>query len=167
MIIRPGVKRYCLFLRTGGFDESLSFGENWDLRLRLKEHGAFLRVAESLSLSHCTRDSLSKQVERMLDNSERLIEKTLLRGMTGGAKRCKEVPGTPSAGYALSFSLNLRSHRTPAAETRAAVAIDSPMPESRVVSLLLQGSVPESAGARGASPALFLLSRGAIRDTTA
>lgn len=83
------IVRRDVFLEAGGFDESLSFGEDWDLWLRLKEHGAFLGVAEPLMLSHRSRDSLSNQVERMLDNGERLIEKTLLRGLTGREKRAR------------------------------------------------------------------------------
>jgi glycosyltransferase involved in cell wall biosynthesis len=108
------VVRRDVFLRVGGFDESLSFGEDWDLWLRLKEHGEFLGVAEPLMLSHRTGDSLSNQVERMLDSGERLIEKTLLRGMTGREKRARARRLRASLYFSASISartLSLRQER--------------------------------------------------------
>ena len=98
-----------VFLQAGGFDESLSLGEDWDLWLRLKGKGAFLGVAEPLILAYETRDSLSNHVERMLANGERLIEKTLRQEVPGRARRARARRLRAKLYYSASISARMVS----------------------------------------------------------
>ncbi len=70
-------------LRAGGFNEELRACEDWDMWVRLRLDGPITGLAEPLTLVRLTPASMSTNVQRMIDNMERIREGTLLKGLTG------------------------------------------------------------------------------------
>lgn len=70
-------------LEIGGFDESLPICQDWDLWVRLEPWKGFVPVREPLTYYSVTPGSLSTDFERMLKDVEIMVEKTLLRDLSG------------------------------------------------------------------------------------
>jgi len=76
------IKRDVL-LAAGGFDESLRACEDWEMWVRLGPEAQFAGVEEPLTEYQLTPMSMSSNEAKMLENTERILEKTLVRGLTG------------------------------------------------------------------------------------
>ena len=70
-------------LEAGGFAESLTACEDWDLWVRLARQHPFTAVSDPVVTLRVRPASLSASTERMLTNVELLMEKTLLSDLTG------------------------------------------------------------------------------------
>jgi glycosyltransferase involved in cell wall biosynthesis len=70
-------------LQAGGYNESLSACEDWDLYVRLYRLGVFVYVPEALAIYRVYSGSMSTNVARMLQNFERILEPTLLADLKG------------------------------------------------------------------------------------
>jgi glycosyltransferase involved in cell wall biosynthesis len=77
-----------VLLESGGFDESVTGCEDWDMwvRLGLKLRGPFARRPERLAAIHLTPHSVSTDPEQMLNNTSLILESTLLYGLKGWAR---------------------------------------------------------------------------------
>lgn len=75
-------------LEAGGFDETLIACEDWDLWVRLGVHHRFTCVSEPVAAIRIEPDSLSADGARMLLHAERILEGTLLLGLTGFRRWC-------------------------------------------------------------------------------
>jgi len=70
-------------LDAGGFNETLTSCEDWDLWVRLKVRGQFAVVPERVTIYRLTPQSMSTNVRRMIDNMEAIRETSLLHGLRG------------------------------------------------------------------------------------
>lgn len=77
------IVRRAAVLEAGGFDESLRSCEDWDMWVRIFDQGSFVGVEEPLTAYHMTPASMSRHVQRMVDNTELIIDKSLLKGLSG------------------------------------------------------------------------------------
>lgn len=71
---------------AGGFDETLTGCEDWDLWFRLALKHPFTYVPEPLAVLRSYAGSMSRDPERMITNTERILEKTLLQGLDGWSR---------------------------------------------------------------------------------
>ena len=69
------VARRAVLARIGGFDESLSAVEDWDLALRLAQEGAIACVDEPLVIQRFSPNSLSRQIARRLAARRAILAK--------------------------------------------------------------------------------------------
>ncbi|MGH8540326.1 MAG: glycosyltransferase family 2 protein [Stenotrophobium sp.] len=60
--------------RTGGFDEAIYCYEDWELALRLTEHGRILMVNEPLTLRQRTPNSLAATEINFIPNLKRILD---------------------------------------------------------------------------------------------
>ena len=65
-------------LAIGGFDESLSALEDWELAIRLSELGRFAFVDEPLVMQHFSANSITKHRDRRLAARQSIVAKHLL-----------------------------------------------------------------------------------------
>jgi glycosyltransferase involved in cell wall biosynthesis len=75
-------------LEAGGFNEALRACEDWDLWVRLKPRGPFAAACEPLTIVRQTPQSMSSNVQRMIDNMEAIREGSLLFGLSGFSRWC-------------------------------------------------------------------------------
>jgi len=75
-------------LEAGGFDETLIACEDWDLWVRRGVRPRFTCVSEPIAAIRIEPDSLSADGSRMLLHAERIMEGTLLLGLTGFRRWC-------------------------------------------------------------------------------
>jgi glycosyltransferase involved in cell wall biosynthesis/O-antigen/teichoic acid export membrane protein len=67
---------------VGGFREDIRTCEDWELWFRLLEKGQFARVPEPLARYYIFPYSLSSSPNRMLQDLDRILDRTLLSGLT-------------------------------------------------------------------------------------
>lgn len=72
-----------LFLSLNGFDEKLTSCEDWDMWVRLGENAGWAAAREALTGYRMSDTSMSANVQRMMDNTMRILEGTLLNGYRG------------------------------------------------------------------------------------
>jgi len=70
------IKKEC-FDRLGGFDESLTSSEDWDMWLRISAQYEFAMVPDTLVGLRAHSQNMSKNVERMVRNHKRVIDHNL------------------------------------------------------------------------------------------
>jgi glycosyltransferase involved in cell wall biosynthesis len=70
-------------LAEGGFDELLTACEDWDMWVRLARKYRFAVVEAPVTMIAVWPQSMSSNHERMLANTEKIIDKTLLAGLRG------------------------------------------------------------------------------------
>jgi len=75
------VCRRCAALSVGGFDELLHSSEEWDLVMRMAEHGYFAFVDEPLVSTYIQSDSISRLSQRSLYSQIRIVNKMKRRGI--------------------------------------------------------------------------------------
>jgi hypothetical protein len=66
-----------------GFSQDLHSCEDWDLWVRLRGKGGFAAVPEPLMVYREAPGGLSRRIDTMLSDVERILEPTLLLGLTG------------------------------------------------------------------------------------
>ncbi len=71
---------------AGGFDETLTGCEDWDLWFRLAMKHPFTYVPEPLAVLRSYPGSMSRDPERMVANTEKILERTLLQGLSGWSR---------------------------------------------------------------------------------
>jgi len=76
------VKREVL-LTEGGFDEMLTGCEDWELWVRLARKYQFAAVPTALTMVFDAPSTMSKQYQRMLKNTEAILDKTLVSDLRG------------------------------------------------------------------------------------
>ncbi len=67
----------------GRFNEELRACEDWDMWVRLRIRGPFTYAKEPLTIYRVTTSSMSTEAERMIVNTEKILEGTLLAGLSG------------------------------------------------------------------------------------
>jgi glycosyltransferase involved in cell wall biosynthesis len=72
-----------LALKAGGFDESLRYCEDWEMWSRLGPHIRYGAALDPLIGYQMTPGSLSSNVTKELATAERVVEKTVLKGLQG------------------------------------------------------------------------------------
>ena len=70
-------------VEAGGFNENLTACEDWDLWVRLALRYPFASVREPVVVGRQHDSSMSTAYERMLANMEKIMEGTLLQGLSG------------------------------------------------------------------------------------
>ncbi len=73
-------------LEAGGFNERLTSCEDWDLWVRLRLRGRFASSSEPDMIYRDTPTSMSTNNRRMIQNTEVIMQPTLLAGLPGWAK---------------------------------------------------------------------------------
>lgn len=71
---------------AGGFDETLTGCEDWDVWFRLARKYSFTYVPEPLAVLRSYPGSMSRDPERMVTNTEKILDKTLLDGLDGWSR---------------------------------------------------------------------------------
>jgi glycosyltransferase involved in cell wall biosynthesis len=74
-------------LQSGGFDARVHGIEDWDLWVRLRRQYQFASVSDPVMVYHVTAGSLSQNIDRLLADTDRILESTLLAGLTGVRRR--------------------------------------------------------------------------------
>jgi glycosyltransferase involved in cell wall biosynthesis len=72
-----------VFLELDGFDETLTACEDWDMWVRIGRKYKFSLVQEPVTAVMVAHASMSSDHVRMLTNTERILEKTLLADLRG------------------------------------------------------------------------------------
>jgi glycosyltransferase involved in cell wall biosynthesis len=104
----------------GGFDESLSLSDDWDLWIRLAQKHPFAVVSEPVTAYMITPNSLSQDPQRTLSDTEHMLEGTLLCGLRGpsrviwrrkirAAQLCRAAINARGVDRALELRILLRS----------------------------------------------------------
>jgi len=83
VIVSTVLARRELLLQAGGFNESLTACEDWDLWVRLGPKVVWALAPEPVTLYRVAQSSMSANVQKMVDNTERIMESTLLSGLSG------------------------------------------------------------------------------------
>ncbi|GIP19102.1 glycosyl transferase family protein [Paenibacillus montaniterrae] len=68
-----------LFLNVGGFNETLTHGEDWDLWLRLSKYGAFKYASTTVVFIRRHESNSSAKLNRMLEAEKTIIKQYSLR----------------------------------------------------------------------------------------
>ncbi len=74
-------------LEAGGFNEQLTACEDWDMWVRLRERHRFAAVPEPLTVYRYGETSMSNDAGRMLSNTDKILESTLLADLSGMRRR--------------------------------------------------------------------------------
>lgn len=75
-------------IELGYFNESVIGVEDWEMWFRLAQRGPAVCVADPLVEAESSSSSVSASGERMIGNTEKILEQTLLSGLTGPARAC-------------------------------------------------------------------------------
>jgi glycosyltransferase involved in cell wall biosynthesis len=70
-----------VLIEENGFNQSLHIGEDWDLWVRIASKHPLARVEEPVVILRTSAGSQSSNPRLLLDNTERMIGPTLLRGL--------------------------------------------------------------------------------------
>jgi len=107
-------------IAAGGFDESLSLSDDWDMWIRLAQKYRFAVVPEPVLAYTITPNSLSQDPKRTVTDTEHMLEGTLLCGLRGpsrliwrrkirAAQLCRAAINARGINRALELRLLLRS----------------------------------------------------------
>lgn len=77
------IVRRDVLVDLGGFDESLLGTEDWDMWFRVYTRGSFIAAPEPLTVITESCNSVSANVDRMVECTRRIADKSLLTGLTG------------------------------------------------------------------------------------
>jgi len=75
------------FVRAGGFDPALKGSEDWDFVLAMLEQGALCTVEAPLTRYRVSTTGLSGAPEHMFLETKKMLDRRLLSGMRGAARR--------------------------------------------------------------------------------
>ena len=76
-----------VFVDVGGFDESLRHCEDWDLWVRCLARGRFACTQEPVMMYENLNAGLSSDSEKNLEGLEKILDRTLLTGLSGWQRR--------------------------------------------------------------------------------